>query len=151
PEVNRVVDLVIDHARQRTEESLGVIAMGIKHAERIEECLRERLHNNQALETEIGDFFVEEREERFFVKNLERVQGDERDAIVLSIGYGKNANGTLPLRFGPLLVEGGERRLNVAISRAKDRVTLVSSFGANDIDPSKTAAAGVHLLRQYLQ
>jgi Family of unknown function (DUF6444) len=54
----------------------------------------------------------------FFIKNLERVQGDERDAIILSIGYGKNARGDLPYRFGPLLSEGGERRLNVAVTRA---------------------------------
>jgi very-short-patch-repair endonuclease len=150
-EVNRVVNLIIEHARSSPDESLGVIAMGIKHAERIEDCLRERLQESPALADEIGDFLAEDKEERFFVKNLERVQGDERDAIILSIGYGKNANGQLPLRFGPLLVDGGERRLNVAVTRAKHRATLVSSFNAGDIDLAKTNAAGVHLLRQYLQ
>jgi very-short-patch-repair endonuclease len=143
--------LIIEHARSSPDESLGVIAMGIKHAERIEDCLRERLQESPALADEIGDFLAEDKEERFFVKNLERVQGDERDAIILSIGYGKNANGQLPLRFGPLLVDGGERRLNVAVTRAKHRATLVSSFNAGDIDLAKTNAAGVHLLRQYLQ
>lgn len=150
-EVSRVVDLIFEHAHERPHESLGVIAMGIKHAERIEDCRLERLHQNPALAEELGDFFSDERPERFFVKNLERVQGDERDAIILSIGYGKNQNGLLPLRFGPLLVEGGERRLNVAVTRAKHRLTLVSSFGAGDIDLEKTNAAGVHLLRQYVQ
>src|SRR5262249_35827426 len=96
-------------------------------------------------------FFDENREERFFVKNLERVQGDERDAIILSIGYGKNARGDLPYRFGPLLMEGGERRLNVAVTRAKNRVTLVSSFSHRDMDPERSNAEGVKLLRQSLQ
>ena len=96
-------------------------------------------------------FLDESRPERFFVKNLERVQGDERDAIILSIGYGKNARGDLPYRFGPLLNEGGERRLNVAVTRAKNRLTLVSSFSARDMDPGRSTAEGVKLLRQYLQ
>ncbi|HEY8844355.1 MAG TPA: AAA domain-containing protein [Gaiellaceae bacterium] len=151
PEVDAVVELIVEHARERPNESLGVIAMGIKHANRIDECRLQRLRENPELEIEVGDFFGEDKEERFFVKNLERVQGDERDAIILSIGYGKNARGDLPYRFGPLLTEGGERRLNVAITRAKHRITLVSSFEARDMDPERSQAAGVELLRQYLQ
>jgi very-short-patch-repair endonuclease len=151
PEVEAVVELILDHARERANESLGVIAMGIKHANRIEESLRLRLSKSPDLEEEVSDFFDESREERFFVKNLERVQGDERDAIILSIGYGKNARGVLPYHFGPLLGDGGERRLNVAVTRAKKRITLVSSFSSNDMDPERSDAAGVKLLRQYLQ
>jgi very-short-patch-repair endonuclease len=89
--------------------------------------------------------------ERFFVKNLERVQGDERDEIVLSIGYGKDAGGRLPYRFGPLLTEGGHRRLNVAVTRARQRITVVSSFGHLDMDPARSNRWGVELLRLYLQ
>jgi len=151
PEVERVVELILEHARTRPDESLGVIAMGIKHANRIEECMRERLQASSELEEEVGGFFDESREERFFVKNLERVQGDERDAIILSIGYGKNQRGDLPYRFGPLLMDGGERRLNVAVTRAKNRITLVSSFSSKDMDPERSDAEGVKLLRQYLQ
>lgn len=151
PEVERVVDLILEHARTRPNESLGVIAMGIRHANRIDESLIQRLREEPELEDELGEFFTEEREERFFVKNLERVQGDERDAIILSIGYGKNSRGVLPYRFGPLLTEGGERRLNVAVTRAKHRVTLVSSFSSKDMDPERSQAEGVKLLRQYLQ
>jgi very-short-patch-repair endonuclease len=69
----------------------------------------------------------------------------------LSIGYGKNDRGDLIYRFGPLLSEGGERRLNVAVTRAKNRITLVSSFSSHDMDPERSAAEGVQLLRQYLQ
>jgi very-short-patch-repair endonuclease len=151
PEVDAVVDLILDHARERPGESLGVIAMGIKHANRIDDCLVQRLREDADLEAELDDFFREDREESFFVKNLERVQGDERDAIILSIGYGKNSRGDLPYRFGPLLYDGGERRLNVAVTRAKRRLTLVSSFSASDMDPERSQAPGVELLRQYLQ
>jgi len=151
PEVDTVVGLILEHAQEHPDESLGVITMGIKHSNRIEERLRQRLRDDPDLEHELSDFFDESREERFFVKNLERVQGDERDAIILSIGYGKNARGKLPYRFGPLLTDGGERRLNVAVTRAKKRITLVSSFSHRDMDPERSSAEGVKLLRQYLQ
>jgi very-short-patch-repair endonuclease len=151
PEVDTVVELILQHARERQQESLGVITMGITHRDRIEERLRQRLRQNTQLAAELADFFDENRAERFFVKNLERVQGDERDAIILSIGYGKNSRGDLPYRFGPLLTEGGERRLNVAVTRAKNSLTLVSSFSSSDMDPERSAAEGVKLMRQYLQ
>ena len=121
--------------------------MGIAHARRVEAAIEVAVQEHPELE----DFFDAKRHERFFVKNLERVQGDERDAIILSIGYCKDAGGTLPYRFGPLLIEGGERRLNVAITRAKARMTVVSSFGHLDMDPGRTKAKGVQLLRGFLE
>lgn len=147
PEVDRVVQLVLEHAATRPDESLGVITMGITHADRIDLALRRALGKRP----ELHPFFAEDRAEGFFVKNLERVQGDERDAIILSIGYGKNADGRLLYRFGPLLTAGGERRLNVAVTRARRRMTVVSSFSAADMDPERTTAEGVRLLRSYLQ
>ena len=146
-EVKRVVELVLEHAATRPNETLGVITMGIRHAERIQAALDAALRTRPDLD----GFFNEQREERFFIKNLERVQGDERDAIILSIGYGKDRSGRLPYRFGPLLREGGERRLNVAVTRARQRLTLVSSFDHNDMDPARTRSRGVELLRLYLQ
>lgn len=148
-EVLRVVELMIEHARQRPYESLGVIAMGLHHASRIEEVLRRRMNDENGPELE--EFFSESREERAFVKNLERVQGDERDAIILSIGYGKNANGKMQYRFGPLNQEGGERRLNVAVTRARKRMTVVSSFDFTDMDPERIRPKGVKLLRGFLK
>ena len=130
-----------------------MITMGIRHRDRIEERLRQRLRDAPDLARELAEFLREpdeNRDEQFFVKNLERVQGDERDAIILSIGYGKDARGGLPYRFGPLLTEGGERRLNVAVTRAKTRITLASSFSSRDMDPDRSPAEGVKLLRQYL-
>ena len=146
-EVERVVQLVLEHAGTRPAASLGVIAMGIKHARRVEAALdRARLAH-----PELDEFFAPDRRERFFVKNLERVQGDERDAIILTIGYGKDAAGKLVYRFGPLLSEGGERRLNVAITRARHRVDVVSSFSHHDMEPGRSKAKGVELLRAYLE
>jgi very-short-patch-repair endonuclease len=145
-EVEQVVQLVLRHAAERPEESLGVIAMGIKHADRISESLRRALSET----VELDEFFAEDRDEPFFVKNLERVQGDERDAIILSVGYGKGADGRMFYRFGPLNTVGGERRLNVAITRAKRRLTLVSSFSVSDLDPARLRSEGAQMLHRYL-
>lgn len=146
-EVARVVELALEHATHRPNESLGVIAMGLPHTRRVEAALDRALRSRPDLD----GFFDESRHERFFVKNLERVQGDEREAIILTIGYGKDRSGKLPHRFGPLLYEGGERRLNVAITRARSRMTLVSSFDHHDIDPRRSHSRGVELLRLYIE
>ena len=146
-EVDRVVELVLEHARTRPHESLGVIALGIKHAARLEDALRRALAPDAATSPTSS---TRTAPERFFVKNLERVQGDERDAIILSIGYGKTPHGRVLHRFGPLNLEGGERRLNVAITRARRRMTVVSSFAAADLDPSRLKARGALMLRDFL-
>ena len=146
-EVQQVVELILEHARKRPDESLGVIALGIRHAERIDTALRAALGGQPELE----EFFAEDQPEPFFVKNLERVQGDERDAIILSIGYGKHPDGRMRYQWGPLLRDGGERRLNVAATRAKHRLTLVSSFSSHDIDPDRVTKAGARLLADYLE
>jgi len=145
-EVARVVELALEHARTRPTESLGVIALGIKHADRLEEAITEALRTAP----DVAAFFDDSRDERFFVKNLERVQGDERDAVILSIGYGKTPHGRVLHRFGPLNIEGGERRLNVAITRARARMTVVSALRAIDLDPERLKARGALMLRDFL-
>jgi very-short-patch-repair endonuclease len=151
-EVERVVELIVEHAETRPDESLGVIAMGIKHANRIVERLRQvrlaRPDLDRVLEAGPPG---RARPEPLFVKNLERVQGDERDSIILTVGYGKNADGRMLYRFGPLNQEGGERRLNVAITRARSRMTVVSSFSSADLDANKLRAEGAQMLFRYLQ
>ena len=147
-EVQAVVSLVLEHARKTPELTLGVITMGIRHMTRVQAALDHALEEHH----EFGEFFDPNKSERFFIKNLERVQGDERDAIIISIGYGKDRAGNLPLRFGPLLPEGGRRRLNVAVTRSRQQLTVVSSFSYLDIDLSRVrAGSGVELLRNYLQ
>lgn len=147
-EVLRVVELIFQHARTTPSQTLGVITMGIKHANRIQAVLdREMIRH-----PDLSEFFDTARPERFFIKNLERVQGDERDAIILSVGYGKDRAGNLPLRFGPILSVGGRRRLNVAVTRAKERITVVSSFRYSDINSTLVkAGTGLEFLKNYLQ
>ncbi|MFL6438115.1 MAG: AAA domain-containing protein [Terriglobales bacterium] len=146
-EIRTVVSLILDHARTKPDQTLGVITMGIKHMYRVQAALDQELQGR----TELHEFFDPNRRERFFIKNLERVQGDERDTIIVSIGYGKDRAGNLPLRFGPLLNAGGRRRLNVAITRARQALTLVSSFGYTDIDLGRVRpGSGVEMLRDYL-
>jgi very-short-patch-repair endonuclease len=150
-EVSRVVELVAEHARNRPTMSLGVIAMGLKHANRIQEALRRERATDATLESFLsGAASAQAAKERFFVKNLERVQGDERDAIILTIGYGKNPDGRMLYRFGPINNEGGERRLNVAITRARLCMTVVSSFSADEMDPSRLRSEGAQMLARYL-
>lgn len=147
-EVRKVVELVLEHAEKKPHQSLGVIAMGIRHADRLQRALDQALASSHNL----GQFFDASAEERFFVKNLERVQGDERDAIILTVGYGKDRGGNLPFRFGPLLSLGGQRRLNVAVTRARQNMTLVSSFSHLDMDTTKIKpGTGVELLHSYLE
>ena len=145
-EVSKVVELVTTHAYERPEESLGVIAMGVKHADGIGEALRRARQADPSLDA----FMSKEGRERFFVKNLERVQGDERDAIILTIGYGKLADGRMQYRFGPINQDGGERRLNVAVTRARTTMTVVSSFGSLDMDPNRLNAEDARMLARYL-
>jgi very-short-patch-repair endonuclease len=183
-EVTEVVRLVLDHARTRPGESLGVIALGVKHAERIDAALRSALAAATAPPAPLASpsgsagstgvaavaaaaaardaardleaFFAETGSpeagpEPFFVKNLERVQGDERDAIIISVGYGKHPDGRMRYQWGPLLRDGGERRLNVAATRARRRLTVVSSFSSHDVDPSRLTAPGARMLAEYLE
>ena len=150
-EVAKVVELVTEHARERPDESLGVIAMGIKHANRLDEALRIARLDDDVLDAFLsGATSVQTLHEPFFIKNLERVQGDERDAIILTIGYGKTSDGRMLYRFGPINNEGGERRLNVAITRARARMTIVSSFSALDMDPDRLRSDGAQMLSRYL-
>src|SRR5262249_47974017 len=122
-------------------------ALGIKHADRIDSALRGALAAHPGLE----GFFAEDQNEPFFVKNLERVQGDERDAILLSIGYGKHPDGRMRYQWGPLLREGGARGRNGPAPRPRRRLTLVSSFSSHDIDPDRITKAGARLLADYLE
>jgi len=86
-----------------------------------------------------------------FIKNLENVQGDERDVILFSVGYGPDVNGRVSLNFGPLNRDGGERRLNVAVSRARYEMKVFSTLRADQIDLKKTSSIGVAGLKYFLE
>ncbi len=145
-EAERVVDLIYEDIEKYPKDSLGVVAMNISQQEAIEDALEKR----RMKEDRYHDFFENRDVEPFFVKNLETVQGDERDRIILSIGYGYDEKGTFYHNFGPLNRIGGERRLNVAITRAKYNVQIVSSIRSFDIKEERTTSLGAKLLKQYL-
>jgi very-short-patch-repair endonuclease len=147
-EARRTAELVISHLCQHPDLSLGVIAFSQRQQLRILDELERLRRENPALE----QFFSEDGDEPFFVKNLENVQGDERDVIFLGIGYGPDEADSrrVAMRFGPLNRQGGERRLNVAVTRARHRMMVVSSLRAQNIDLSRTSAVGARLLRAYL-
>jgi very-short-patch-repair endonuclease len=146
-EVAAVVAAVSAHARNHPGETLGVIAFGVKHQRRLESALDVAFEEDPELYAILNT----KTSEPFFVKAVERVQGDERDAIILSVGYGKASDGKLRLFWGPLLQPGGERRLNVAISRARLRMTLVSSFGPHDMAEDAHDSRGYKLMYHFMK
>ena len=132
-EARIVAQAIVAHAREHPGLSLGVAAFSAAQRRAILDQL-EVLRRGLPPETE--GFFQSHPAEPFFVKNLENVQGDERDVIFISVGYGPTVpGGKVPMRFGPLGTDGGERRLNVLISRAKQRCEVFTSMSDEDIDP----------------
>ena len=145
-EAKKVAEMVFEHFKKYPNRSVGVVAFGTVQQQAIDTAIREMRMKNQQFEA----FFKEDTEEPFFVKNLENVQGDERDTIIFSIGYAKDINGVFRMNFGPLSKAGGERRLNVAITRAKYNVKLVGSILPTDINTDKINTDGPKLLRAYI-
>ena len=139
-----VVDRIFDHAVNRPDLSLGVVAFSESQAAAVEIELERRRRDRPELDA----YFAPNRLHGVFVKNLESVQGDERDIIIFSVGYGPDEAGRITANFGPVNRPGGQRRLNVAITRARRRVEVVSSMHAADIPVSGNA--GVLHVRRYL-
>ena len=146
PEAKRVADMIIDHLKTEPEKSLGVIAFNSSQQEAIED----ELFSRQRKSSMIRDLFAKENKEPFFIKNLENVQGDERDVIFISMGYGYDGEKRFFKRFGPLSQKGGERRLNVAVTRARQEIVFVASVHSCDMDLPETVNDGPKLLRAYL-
>lgn len=146
-EAAAVAEAVMAHACQTPHLSLGVAAFSMAQMQAIQLALEERRQQQPACE----GFFAAHPDEPFFVKNLENVQGDERDVIYISVGYGRDENGSIAMNFGPLNNDGGERRLNVLITRAKRRCEIFTNLTADDIDLSRTQSAGVVAFQQYLR
>lgn len=145
-EAQAVAEAVMAHARATPGDTLGVAAFSIRQRDAIldaVETLRRASPDTEA-------FFTAEGAEPFFVKNLENVQGDERDVMFISVGYGRDRDGKVAMRFGPLSADGGERRLNVLITRAKKRCVVFSGIGADDIDLGRASGRGVAALKTFL-
>ena len=143
-EAKRVVDEVLRHIEACPDRlpSLGVITFNDRQRDLIENSLREIASPRviEALDARDG----------LFVRNLENVQGEERDTILFSATFAANSRGDLPLNFGVLNHAGGERRLNVAITRARKQIIVFTSFDPQDLHAERTAHRGVKDLRAYL-
>ena len=146
-EAEVVADLVFDQFEKHPDKTLGVVTFSISQMNTVQDAVERRLRERPKFER----FFVEDRLNGFFVKNLENVQGDERDVMIFSVGYGYDQDRRITMNFGPLNKQGGERRLNVAVTRARERVVLVSSIRYDDIRLESTQAEGVHSLHHYMR
>jgi very-short-patch-repair endonuclease len=146
-EAKAVAGAVIEHARRSPGQSLGVGAFSVAQRD----AIRDELERLQREHPELAEFFSAGRSDPFFVKNLENIQGDERDVIFISVGYARDASGYLAMNFGPLSSEGGERRLNVLISRARERCEVFSSITTDDIDLQRAKSRGAAAFKTFLR
>lgn len=129
-----------------SERSIGVVSFSQVQQNLIEDMLIEELNKYPELEEKAF-----QSNEPIFIKNLENVQGDERDIILFSIGYGPDKNGNVSMNFGPLNNQGGERRLNVAVSRARYEMIIFSTLRSEQIDLKRTKSRGVEGLKKFLE
>lgn len=149
-EAKVVADLIEDYFWQYGSSStLGVITLSIAQ----EEAIWEEWERRKALKPDLVALPETNPDESFFIKSLEKVQGDERDRIIISLGYGHDTRGVLSMNFGPINQAGGERRLNVAVTRAREKLILVSSILPHEMDLSRltTGSRGVAMLQKYLE
>ena len=147
-EARALVDYVFERISDPawTRRSVGVVTFSMAQKNLIEDLFEEKRIANPKFD----DFFTDGGEEPFFVKNLENVQGDERDVILFSVGYAKGPDGRFLMNFGPLNRTGGERRLNVAVTRAKEQVVVFASCRSEEIDLNRTQAVGAAHLKAFL-
>lgn len=145
-EAAAVADTIIQHLETFPQRSLGVVALNATQREAIEDAVKERIAKRPDLQPLLSD----ERAEPYFVKSLEHVQGDERDTMIISVGYAKTADGSFSLNFGPLNQDGGWRRLNVLVTRAKWQTILVTSIRSIQLDGVNPNNRGACALRDFI-
>ena len=154
-EARYIVDLLKTFFSERTEnETVGIITFNSSQRDLIDDLIDEECAKNPEFATAIRTELTRKKDGEdigLFVKNIESVQGDERDVIIFSIGYAKNENGRLIRNFGWLNQKGGENRLNVAISRAKKKVHIVTSFNPAELQVEDTKNDGPRYLKKYLE
>lgn len=153
-EAQEVARAVLEHARlygqsARFPDGMSLCVGTFSVAQR--DAILDELELLWREQPELAAFFDPNAPEPFFVKNLESIQGDERDVVFISVGYGPDADGFVAMGFGPLSAQGGERRLNVLISRARRRCEVFSSITAADIDLGRAQGVGVRVLKTFLQ
>lgn len=147
-EGEKIVARVAEHARDNSTLSLGIVTFSFAQRNLITELLELARRSDSVLDA----FLREGKSEDIFVKNIENVQGDERDVILVSVGYGPAIPGgkLMSMSFGPVNSEGGERRLNVLFTRARARCEVFASFDPGDIDLNRTSGEGPRVLKRFL-
>jgi very-short-patch-repair endonuclease len=149
-EAKRVVEAVVEHIATRPNESVGIVTLNIKQRDLIAELLEERLKSVRGADSYRDHWTTEG--QPLFIKNLENVQGDERDAIIISTTFGKPpGSSAVRQNFGPISRQGGWRRLNVLFTRAKKSIALYTSLRPEDIVMDGTTPDGTKALRNYLE
>ena len=146
-----MADAVYEHYKHFDNKSLGVGAFSQRQQKEIKDRIEAIMYQNYDFDQWCKTGPSNKVNEGLFIKNLETIQGDERDVIFLSMGYGKDKNGKLHMGFGPLNQKGGERRLNVLVTRAREKVQFFTSVKSSDLDLSRTSSHGAKLLHQYLK
>ncbi len=153
-EAKKIVELLYDIFKTRkNNESIGIITFNTEQ----QSCISDLIDKEISKSPEFRSYMINERrrvengeDSSIFIKNLENVQGDERDIIIFSIGYANNEEGKLYANFGSLSAEGGENRLNVAITRAKTKIHVVTSIEPEELKVEGTKHLGPKLLKKYL-
>lgn len=146
-EAKDVVKEIFNHFEKFGDtKSLGVGTFSVAQ----KNAILEELELERKNRPEFEPLFADNREEHFFVKNLETIQGDERDVILISVGYGFDSDGKMSLNFGPLNQDGGERRLNVLITRAREKCVVFSNFKAYDMHLTENPPFGAKALKEFL-
>jgi very-short-patch-repair endonuclease len=151
-EARAVAQAAIDHLRTRPDKSLMVVAMNIRQKERIEEHIGRLETTNGGLGKILDENEGETRIEPFVVKNLENVQGDERDVVMISMTYGpRQPGGRVEQYFGPINQDKGHRRLNVLFTRAKEQMVVFTSMRVSDIQAGPQSSSGLYALQAFLR
>lgn len=147
-EAKEVIKTVFQHYQKYgNSKSLGVGTFNVRQQQAILEELELQLKLNPHMEK----YFNHDQEEHFFVKNLETIQGDERDVILVSVGYGFDSEGRLTHNFGPINQDGGERRLNVLLTRAREKCVIFSNFRGEDLKLTPNTPFGLRALKEFLE
>ena len=145
-EAQHTAQVVIEHLTKYPSRSLGVVAMNAQQREAIEDAVAEAVQDYP----DLIPLMDQTRPEPYFVKSLENVQGDERDTMIISVGYGKDPDGHLSLNFGPINAEGGWRRLNVLVTRAKWQIVLITSMRSHELSGVNPNNRGAVALRDFI-
>lgn len=145
-EAEAIVQEIVSRVKSNPNDSIGVVTFNQSQQNLIDDLLQKELNKDKELEAIVNGMY-----EPIFIKNLENVQGDERDVILFSITFGKDSNGKFYQNFGPIAKKGGWRRLNVAVSRSRKEMVVFASIGFEEITLSSNSSEGVRGIKKFLE